>query len=189
MARSMKSTIMLAGIFMLSMVGSAWAQRTAPDPFRGLKKALEQAGAAALTTTQEEQLKTLIQTYRDNQSHEPSEEVQAAREAYDAAILAGNQVAANTQAVVLANLRAAAIASHLQAEAKFKLDVIAILQTNGDQAGALRTKFGDEGFLRILGGLTRSGRGPGGGGPAEEVANVLVADVLAADGIVDKKWL
>lgn len=168
MRRNIKSTIVLAGIFMMAVAGSGWAQKTAPDPLRGLKRALEQAGATALITTQEEQLKTLIQTYRDNQSHEPSEEVQAAREAYDAAILAGNQVAANTQAVVLANLHATAMAARLQAAAKFKLDAIAILQTNGDQAGALRTKFGDEGFLRILGGLTGGGRGGAGfGGPGQ----------------------
>jgi hypothetical protein len=146
------------------MVGNALAQRPAGDPLRGLKRALEQAGALALTTTQEEQLKTLIKTYRDSQTHEPSDELQAALDAYDAAILAGDQAAANAQAVIIANLRATAMNAHLQAEATFKLAVIALLQTNGDQAGLLRTKFGDEGFLRILDGLA-GGRGGGFGGP------------------------
>jgi hypothetical protein len=149
---------------MLSLMGNAFAQRTTSEPLRGLKRALEQAGALALTTTQEEQLKTLIQTYRDSQTHEPSEALQAALDAYDAAILAGDQAAANAQAVIIANLRATALNAHLQAEATFKLAVIALLKTNGDQAGALRTKFGDDGFLRILDGLAgghggRSGRG------------------------------
>ena len=102
MKRSMKSTIVLAGILMMAMMGSALAQRSS-DPLRGLKRALEQAGALALTTTQEEQLKTLIQTYRDSQTHEPSEALQAALDAYDAAILAGNQAAANAQAATLQN--------------------------------------------------------------------------------------
>ena len=165
MKRSMKSTIVLAGILMLSMVGSAFAQRGTFDPLRGLKKALEQAVALPLTTTQEEQFKTLIQTYRSSQSHEPSEALQAAQDAYDAAILAGEQATANAQAAVIANLRAAAANAHLQAETTFKFAVIALLKTNGDQAGLLRTKFGDDGFLRLLDGLAGGGHGgPSGGG-------------------------
>lgn len=163
MKRSMKSTIVLAGFLMLSMVGSALAQRTVSDPLRGLKKALEQAVALPLTTTQEEQLKTLIQTYRDSQSHEPSEALQAALDTYDAAILAGDQAATTAQATVIANLRAAVASAHLQAEATFKIAVIALLKTNGDQAGLLRTKFGDDGFLRILDSLAGGHGGPGGG--------------------------
>jgi Spy/CpxP family protein refolding chaperone len=159
----MKSTIVLAGFLMMAMVGSAFAQRSASDPLRGLKRALEQAGALALTTTQEEQLKTLIQTYRDSQTHGPSDALQAALDAYDAAILTGNQAAANAQATVIANLRATATNAHLQAEATFKLAVIALLKTNGDQAGLLRTKFDDDGFLRILDGLAGGHGGPGGG--------------------------
>ncbi len=163
MKRSMKSTIVLAGILMLSMVGSAFAQRATADPLRGLKKALEQAVALPLTTTQEEQLKTLIQTYRSSQSHEPSDALQAALDAYDAAILAGDQATANAQAAVIANLRATTANAHLQAETTFKLAVIALLKTNGDQAGLLRTKFGDDGFLRILDSLAGGHGGPGGG--------------------------
>ena len=163
MKRNMKSTLVLAGILMLSMVGSALAQKTAPDPLKGLKKALEQAGALALTTTQEDQLKTLIQTYRDSQTHEPSDALQAARDAFEAAILAGDQAKANAQATVIANLEATEHVAHLQAEATFKLAVIALLKTNGDQAGLLRTKFGDEGFLRILDSLAGGHGGPGGG--------------------------
>ena len=164
MKRSMKSTIVLAGILMLSLVGSAFAQRATADPLRGLKKALEQAVALPLTTTQEEQLKTLIQTYQSSQSHEPGDALQAALDAYDAAILAGNQATANAQATVIANLRATTANAHLQAETTFKLAVIALLKTNGDQAGLLRTKFGDEGFLRLLDGLA-DGHGGAGGGP------------------------
>jgi Spy/CpxP family protein refolding chaperone len=162
MKRSMKSTIVLAGILMLSMVGSAFAQRGTVDPLRGLKKALEQAVALPLTTTQEEQLKTLIQTYRDSQTQEPSEALQAALDAYDAAILDGNQAAANAQATIIANLRATAANARLQAETTFKLAVIALLKTNGDQTGLLRTKFGDDGFLRILDGLAGGHGGHGG---------------------------
>ncbi len=162
MKRSIKSTLMLTGLLLLATAGNTFAQRPTPDPLRGLKKALEQAGALALTTTQEEQLKTLIQTYRDSQTKEPSAALQAAYDAYEAAILAGNQATANAQAVVIANLRAVAANAHLQAEAAFKLAVIALLKTNGDQAALLRTKFGDEGFLRILDSLAGGG-GSGGG--------------------------
>lgn len=168
MKRSMKSTIVLAGFLTITMIGNAFAQRPAGDPLRGLKRALEPAGAPALTTTQEDQLKTLIQTYRDGQTHEPNEALQAALEAYDAAILAGDQATANAQAIIIANLRAADNNARLQTAATFKLAVIALLKTNGDQAGLLRTKFGDEGFLRLLDGLTGGPGGPGGrfGGPS-----------------------
>ncbi len=164
MKRSMKSTIVLAGILTLSLAGSAFSQRATSDPLRGLKKALEQAVALPLTTTQEEQLKTLIQTYRGSQSHEPSDALQAALDAYDAAILAGNQATANAQATIIANLRATAANARLQAETTFKLAVIALLKTNGDQAGLLRTKFGDDGFLRLLDGLAGGGHGGPSGG-------------------------
>lgn len=164
MKSSIKATLVLTGLLLLAMAGNTLAQRPAADPLRGLKRALDQAGALALTTTQEEQLKTLLQTYRESQTHAPNEALQAAYDAYETAILAGDQATANAQAAVIANLRAAAANAHLQAEAKFKLDVIALLKTNGDQAGALRTRFGDEGFLRILDSLTSGHEGRRGGG-------------------------
>ncbi|MBS1806771.1 MAG: hypothetical protein JST84_01100 [Acidobacteria bacterium] len=152
-------TLVTVGIMFFSLMTGVMAQRhgASADPLRGLKKALADAGALALTTTQEEQLKTLIQAYRDGQPDGPSDALQAAHDAYEAAILAGDQAAANAQAAVIANLQATAANTRLQAEAKFKLDVIALLKTNGDQAGLLRTKFGDEGFLRILGSLAGGG--------------------------------
>lgn len=154
-------TLATVGIMFFSLVTGIMAQRpgfgSAPDSLRGLKRALAEAGALALTTTQEEQLKTLIQTYRDSLPDGPSDALQAAHEAYEAAILAGDQAAANAQATIIANLQTAATTTRLQAAAKFKLDVIALLKTNGDQAGLLRTKFGDEGFLRILDSLAGGG--------------------------------
>lgn len=154
-------TLVTVGIMFFSLVTGTFAQRGShsTDSLRGLKKALADAGALALTTIQEEQLKTLIQTYRDSLPDGPSDALQAAHDAYEAAILAGDQAAANAQAAVIANLQAAAANTRLQAEAKFKLDVIALLKTNGDQAGLLRTKFGDEGFLRIISSLAGGGGG------------------------------
>lgn len=145
-------TLATVGLLFFSLVTGILAQKPGfpTDQFRGLKRALAEAGALALTTTQEEQLKTLIQTYRDSLPDGPSDALQAAHDAYEAAILAGDQAKANAQASIIANLEAAVVTAHLQAEAKFKLDVIALLKTNGDQAGLLRTKFGDAGFLRIL---------------------------------------
>jgi Spy/CpxP family protein refolding chaperone len=154
-------TRVTVGIMFLSLAAGVLAQRPTQsfDPLRGLKRALAEAGALALTTTQEEQLKTLMQTYRDSLPDGPSDAMEAARDAYQAAILAGDLATANAQAAVIANLQTAALTARLQTEAKFKLDVIAILRTNGDQAAMLRQKLGDEGFLRIISSLAGRGRG------------------------------
>lgn len=168
---SLKFTGMILSVMLLTLAAvfsqAALAQRPSRsfDSLRGLKKALEEANAPALTTQQEEQLKALIQAFRGSQPQGPSDELEAAYGAFGAAILAGNQAAANAQAAIIANLQAVAANARLQAEAKFKLDVIAVLRANGDQIGLLRQKFGDEGALRLLDSLSGGGFGGHGDGP------------------------
>jgi hypothetical protein len=75
-----------------------------PDILAGLKHALEEAGAPALSSAQETQLEDLIKAFRQAQNQSgPSDAVQAAHRAYDAAILAGNLSAAQSQATIIAN--------------------------------------------------------------------------------------
>ena len=72
------------------------------DPLGALKRAITQANAPALTTQQETDLNALITSYRSTQPTEPDEALEAARDAFNAAILAGNLSAAQAQATVIA---------------------------------------------------------------------------------------
>lgn len=156
------SSMVLVMLVALSVGASAQTATKVFDPLRGLKKALADANALALSTTQETQINDLITTLQSALQQVSHDQLQAAYDAMNAAVLAGDQATANAQAAIISNLENAAETANLKAEIKFKLDVIAVLKTNGDQAGLLRTKFGDSGFLRILDSL--AGHGPGRGG-------------------------
>lgn len=169
----------VAGVVLLTMLVaaglvSAAAQRPGgpqqpPDVLAGLKHALEEAGAPALSTAQEDQLKDLITAFRQAQrQQEPSEALQAAHRAYDAAILAGNLAVAQAQATIIANAQAAAANARLQAHAKLQIDVLNVLKTNANQVALLQQRFGSAGLTHLLAAVAGGGprRGPGGpGGP------------------------
>ena len=167
------SAIALSVVFLgaaMIFSSASFAQRPAHafDPLMRLKKTLEEASAPALSADQETQLKALIEAGHGNHTGHPAgpgSEFEAARAAYDAAILAGDQAKANAQAAIIANLGTAATRARLEADAKFKLDVLAVLKT-GNQLDALTQKLGSEGLLRLLGSLAGGPggfRGPGGG--------------------------
>ncbi|MEO6725379.1 MAG: hypothetical protein ABIU20_10690 [Blastocatellia bacterium] len=138
------------------------------DPLTRLKKTLEEASATGLSADQETQLKALVEARHGNHPAGPGSEFEAARAAFDAAILAGDQAKANSQAAIIANLGTAATKARLEADAKFKLDVLAVLKAGG-QVDALTQTLGSEGLLRLLGSLAGGPGGPGGprgpGGP------------------------
>jgi Spy/CpxP family protein refolding chaperone len=131
------------------------------DPLTRLKKTIEEAGVTALSADQETQLRALIEARHGNRPAGQGSEFETARAAYDAAILAGDQAKANAQAAIIANLTTAATKARLEADAKFKLDVLAVLKTGG-QLDALTQKLGSEGLLRFLGSLSGGPGGPGG---------------------------
>jgi len=140
--------------------------RPEPDPLMPLKHALEDAGAPALTSQQEDQLKTLVKNLRDaRRSQAPDDALRTAHRAYDQAILAGNAAAAQAQATTIANQIAAHTSAHLQAEATFKINVLNILKTNDNQVGLLQQRFGTAGLSHLLGALAGGEGGPGPGGP------------------------
>jgi hypothetical protein len=147
----------------LSVAATALAQ-TQRDPLAGLKRAITRANAPALTTQQETALTALITAYRDAQPDEPDAQLEAARDAFDAAILAGNATAAATAAQTIATRSAALTLAKLQAQAAFELAVRNNLNTGG-QLTPLTTALGNEGVLRLLDSLA-GGHGFGGpGGP------------------------
>lgn len=166
-------SIALIGLAVVFSSASSAQQRPTRsfDPLTRLKKTIEEASTTALSADQETQLKALIEARHSNQAGHrsgPGSEFETARAAFDAAILAGDQARANAQAAIIANLGTAATKARLEADAKFKLDVLAVLKTGG-QVDALTQKLGSEGLLRLLGSLAGGPGGPGGprgpGGP------------------------
>lgn len=135
------------------------------DALGFLKRALTEASAPALTTQQETQLNTLITSFREARPDGPDEQLDAARTAYNNAVLAGDAAAATAQATIIANRSAALTAARLQADAQFKIAVLAVLKSGG-QLDALQQKFGAERVLGIVSSLAgwRGFGGPGGPG-------------------------
>jgi hypothetical protein len=158
-------------LLMCALVGStvvAVAQPQRPqrerDPLSFLKRALTEASAPALTTAQETQLNALITSFREAQPDGPDEQLDAARTAYNNALLAGDVATATAQAAIIANRSGALLATRLQADTEFKIAVLTVLKSGG-QLDALQQKFGAERVLGIVGSLA-GGRGFGGpGGP------------------------
>src|SRR5207253_6903677 len=145
----MKLQVKLAGltILLLCMMAAsaalALAQRTQRDALGFLKRAITEANAPALTANEETQINTLITNFHNAQPSSPDSALEAARTAYENAILAGDLMTANAQATIIANRTAALSAARLQAEAKLDIDVLQILK-NGGQYIPLTQKFGTD---------------------------------------------
>ena len=137
------------------------------DPLGRLKHAISEAGAPALTSDQETQLTNLINSLKQTRPQEPDDALKAAHEAYRAAILACDLAAAQAQATIIANRSTAITSARLQANAKFEIDVLAVLK-GGGQLDPLKQKLGDERLLGLIGSLAGGpfGAGRPGFGPA-----------------------
>ncbi len=156
---SLSATLLL--LSMAALAGTGWAQaRRTRDPLAGLKRALQEAGAAALTSAQENNITALITAFRA--AHEapptPGTEVQNARAAYDDAILNQDGAGAAAQAAVIANDQAANSLQRQTDLANFGIEVVKVLRSGGDQVTPLVTRFGSSGAVRLLLGLAG---GPG----------------------------
>ena len=88
--------------------------------------------------------------------------MEAARRAYDNAIVAGNLAAANAQAAIIAQQISTDANTHLQAEAKFKIDALNVLKGNANQITALTQRFGTAGLSHLLNSLAGRPGSPGG---------------------------
>jgi hypothetical protein len=161
--RFISTTILSLCLLTIGMT-TALAQPAQRDPLSGLKRAITQASAPALTAQQEADLTALITAYKDAQPDEPDADLQTAREAYDAAVLAGNVTAATAQAAIISSRQAALSNARLVAQATFEIAVLANLKAGG-QFTALQTKLGDDRLLALAGSLAGGGGfgGPGGG--------------------------
>lgn len=158
----MKFQVRLAGIGLLlvcilsAVATTSFAQATR-DPLAGLKRAISQANAPSLTTQQETAIAALITAYKDALPDTPDTALEAAEDAFDAAILAGDATAAKAQAAIIISRTSALQAARLNAEITFEVGVVASLKSGG-QLDALTTKYGND---RVLG-LVRSLAGGGG---------------------------
>lgn len=124
-----------------------------------LQRALSQANATALTTDQQTQIAALVTAYRNALPDDDDDTaLEAARDAFDAAVLAGNAAGAQAQARIIANLLAANSAARLNAEATFEIAVLALLRTGG-QLTPLVTQFGNDRVLSLIDGLIGGSNG------------------------------
>jgi hypothetical protein len=160
-------SVIVGTTFALAQGPGVPRERPQPEPLRGLKHALTEAGAPALSAEQESALKTLVSDFRANLP-QPDESVRTAHQALDAAILSGDLAAAQAQAAAIANANAVNMSARLRAEAALKIQVLGVLKTNEAQLTALVQRFGESGVARLLGsvlGGPGGPRGPGGFGP------------------------
>lgn len=156
---------LLLALFVSLVVTAAAQERRPFGPLEGLKRVLADTGAATLTAQQETQLTELMKAFREAQKPQPDENLKAAHTAYNTALLNGDVAAAQAQVELIANLSAAQMKARLQAETKFKADVLAILKEGG-QLETLRQKLDDARLVGLLGSLSgRPGGGPGFGPP------------------------
>ena len=160
MNNSLKS-IALSCVLVLGSATMALGQGRTPDPLAALKRAISQASAPALSTAQETALTTLITEYRESLPNDEEETIATAREALDAAILAGDLAAAQVQITIIASRVAQIQDARMVAEAKLAIGSIAVLKSGG-QYTPLVTKYGTDRVLQLV---TLSGPGdrPGGG--------------------------
>ena len=163
---SIRLTVMAGSLLGLLLATAVAQQGPARDPLVPLKHALSEAGAPALTANQEQQLNSLITAFRNaHQPGTPNTTLQSALQAYQTAILNGDNTTAQAQADSIANEQANVARKNLKDRAKLEIDVLAVLKSNDDQVGLLLKRIGSAGLSGLLGSLAGPG-GPGGpGGP------------------------
>jgi hypothetical protein len=122
------------------------------DSLRSLRRAIADANATALSTDQETQINTLITNYKAALPDDSDDALDAAREAFDAAILGGDLATAQAQAAIIANRTAALSSGRLHADAVFEIGVLATLKSGG-QLDPLIQKFGNERVLALVSSL------------------------------------
>jgi Spy/CpxP family protein refolding chaperone len=139
------SAQMRQGRRMAMMQGS----QTTRDSLVTLRNALNQAGATALSSAQEQQLKDLISTFRsERKSQSPDTVLKSAKKNYDEAILSGNVANATTAADQLAKAVSDRSLKSFEARATFLAKAYAVLQS--DQVSALESSVGKDGVLKAL---------------------------------------
>ncbi len=135
-----------------------------PDSLQALRQALVEAGAPALSPSQQDQLISLTDAFRAGQrqrAQTPNTTLPTARRAYDEAVVGGMGPIAQSQAIIIADQISSATKANLLAEADFKIKAVNVLKTNMDQVNLLLKRFGTAGFSGVLSRLVLGELGPG----------------------------
>ena len=156
---AMMMSVMLVGTLMAFAQPGHGGPGGSRDPLAGLKRAITAASAPTLTATQETALTALIVAYRDAQPDEADAALETARDAYQAAVLAGNLTAVNTTAGQIAMRQAELTVARLKLSAKFIIDVLANLRAGG-QLTLLAEKLGADKLFGLVSSLAGGGHGP-----------------------------
>jgi Spy/CpxP family protein refolding chaperone len=131
-------------------------------PLAMLRMSLQQAGAAALTSDQRNQLTSLITAFHSNQPKPGQDTVlSGARNDLDNAILNGNTAGVTAAVTTIVGEQSKLQYLQMVAEATFEIAALGVLTP--DQVTALKGKLGTTGLVRVLGSMV-GGPGMGAGG-------------------------
>lgn len=122
------------------------------DPLSSLKRSITLAGGPALTTSQITAITAKITSYNSSKTRTLDPTLSAAYDAFDTAILAGDQATIQAQVAVITARQAELGAVKLQAVADFEVAVVEILRSGG-QLDKLTIRYGDYRTLEIIGDL------------------------------------
>ncbi len=142
-------------LFCLVSAMPLWAQagqRVPRNPLAMLERALANAGANPLTSDQQQQLQTMITTFRNAHQKAPDATLQSDRSQLETAIMAKDSAGAKAAADKLAADMTGKTSANLQDLANFDIQALGVLQS--DQVTALQNKVGTAGVVRLLESLT-----------------------------------
>jgi hypothetical protein len=127
------------------------------NPMAMLRRSLQQAGAAGLTSDQTTQLTSLITAFHSNQPKPGQDTVLTGyRNDLDNAILSGNTAGVTTAANNIIGETTKIQNQQILAEASFEISALGVL--TADQVTALKGKLGTTGLVRVIGSMVG---GPG----------------------------
>ena len=125
------------------------AQGRQQDPLSRLKRAIWQASAPALSPAQEVALRRLINEYVEALPFEDDEVEEAAEDAFERAILAGDFAAAQVHATTYTNREAQVEYLRKEAIARLGIGSIEVLRSGG-QFNPLVRRFGRDRLLELV---------------------------------------
>lgn len=121
------------------------------DPVAKLNRALEGAGASALTAAQQQELLSRINEYKSTRDTTAAATLNAAKNEVESAILSKNEAALSAASEIVAGQIAAHAGEKIRELGRFEIQVLNILTP--EQVEALRTKYGSTGVVHMLGSL------------------------------------
>jgi hypothetical protein len=158
-----QQTIFYTVFVLFFVVGATqFVMAQTPQPNRDklitLKNALRAANAPALTAQQEQQMNAAIDTFRaTNVQQGPSAELQANRNIFENAIVAGDTITSQRVADQIISVLASELSASIQARINFEIFMVNMLNgsftENNSQMALLIQKFGTQRVIFMIQGL------------------------------------